>query len=120
MSNQRNTSHGTVASLSIGFILSILLTLSAYLVVVEGLIPSPFVVVVIMSLAFLQFVVQMIFFLHLDKEEGPRWNLLMFLSTASLVLLVVIGSIWIMTHLNYNMMTRDMNKYMQSEERIYK
>lgn len=97
-------SHGTISSLSIGFALSVLLTLSAYLVVVEKLIPGSLVVAAIILLALMQFVVQMIFFLHLDKESGPRWNLIIFLSTISVVLIVVVGSLWIMNNLNHNMM----------------
>jgi cytochrome o ubiquinol oxidase operon protein cyoD len=117
---RENSHHGTIASLSIGFILSILLTLSAYVVVVEKLISSDFLVIVIICLAFMQFVVQMIFFLHLDKEAGPRWNLIIFLSTASVVLIVIIGSLWIMQNLNYNMSPQHVDQYIQQEEGIYK
>ena len=120
MTHKKSLSHGTVASLSIGFVLSLLLTLSAYLIVVEHLVPDAFIVFAIASLAFMQFIVQMIFFLHLDKEDGPRWNLIVFISTASIVLTVVAGSLWIMNHLNYNMSPHTINTYMQNEERIYK
>lgn len=120
MNQSHLPSHGTLTSLGIGFVLSLILTISSYLVVTQQLVSNPTIPLIIFSLAFLQFVVQMIFFLHLDKESGPRWNFLVFMSTAFVVLLVVVGSIWIMTHLNYNMMSRDMNKYMQSEEGIYK
>lgn len=120
MTQPRSLSHGTIISLSLGFVLSLLLTISSYMVVTQQLLVGPSASFVILTLAFLQFVVQMIFFLHLDKENGPRWNLMVFISTVFVVLLVVVGSIWIMTHLNYNMMSRDMNKYMQNEEGIYK
>lgn len=112
--------HGTIASLSLGFILSILLTLAAYVAVVEQLVPNGLLIIIIICLALMQFVVQMIFFLHLDKEAGPRWNLIVFLSTVSVVLIVVVGSLWIMQNLNYNMSPTGVDKYIQQEEGIYK
>lgn len=119
MTNIKN-SHGTITSLSIGFVLSLLLTLSSYFAVINHLLPAPFLVGAVLFLACMQFVVQIIFFLHLDKESGKRWKTIVFISTIPMVLLVVIGSIWIMTHLNYNMMPKDVNQYMQKEEAIYK
>ncbi len=112
---------GTLESYVIGFSLSGLLTLSSYLVVTQNLIPKDITIGVIIFLALLQFVVQSIFFLHLDKENGPRWNLAVFLSALSIVALVVIGSIWIMTHLNYNMMPNEViQDYIQYDEGISK
>lgn len=112
---------GTIGSYIVGFTLSALLTLSSYLVVTQNLIPKDITVGVIIFLALLQFIVQSIYFLHLDKENGPRWNLSVFLSALSLVDLIVIGSIWIMTHLNYNMMPNNIiQNYIQSDEGISK
>ena len=116
-----NKREGTMSSYITGFVLSIILTLSSYLVVTQNLIPKEMVIAVIIFLALLQFVVQAIFFLHLDKETGPRWNLIVFLSTLSIVILVVIGSIWIMTHLNYNVMPqKDVGNYIKYDEGIAK
>ena len=116
-----NKREGTMSSYITGFVLSIILTLSSYLVVTQNLIPKEMVIAVVIFLALLQFVVQAIFFLHLDKETGPRWNLIVFLSTLSIVILVVIGSIWIMTHLNYNVMPQeDVGNYIKYDEGIAK
>lgn len=112
---------GTASSLLIGFVLSILLTVSSYLVVTQHLLPNDMIIAVVIFLALLQFVVQAIFFLHLDKESGPRWNLAIFLSTLSIVVMVIIGSLWIMTHLNYNMMPNEIiQDYVQYDEGISK
>ena len=114
-----NKQEGTIGSYIIGLTLSALLTLSSYLVVTQNLIPKDMMIAVVIFLALLQFVVQAIFFLHLDKENGPRWNLLAFIATLSIVVMVVFGSIWIMTHLNYNMMPDDMiQDYIQYDEGI--
>ncbi|MBX4186800.1 MAG: cytochrome o ubiquinol oxidase subunit IV [Candidatus Doudnabacteria bacterium] len=101
-----------------GFILSILLTLTAYFIVVEHLLQGRVLVFTILALAIIQLWVQAIFFLHLDQESGPRWNLSMFLGTLLLILVVVGGSLWIMNHLNYNMMPSDSD--LMHGENIYK
>ncbi|MBI3589095.1 MAG: cytochrome o ubiquinol oxidase subunit IV [Candidatus Liptonbacteria bacterium] len=86
-----------------GFILSIVLTVAAYFAVAEQLFVGQMLVVAIIGLALAQFVVQLLFFLHLGKGTDSRWNLVVLLSAISIVLILVIGSLWIMHHLNYNM-----------------
>jgi cytochrome o ubiquinol oxidase operon protein cyoD len=84
-----------------GFVLSLGLTLAAYFVVTSTAVPRSLVVWVIMIAAVFQFIVQTIFFLHLDEERRPRWNLAIFVSTLGIVLVVIVGSLWIMANLNY-------------------
>jgi len=105
----------------IGFALSIVLTLAAFFVVLR---PGFFhmgtsaIIGTILVLAVAQLLVQVLFFLHLGKEEGPRWKLWAFVSTIGIVLIVIVGAIWIMGHLNYNMMASpsEMNAYIQSQD----
>lgn len=91
----------------IGFVASLIFTLTAFLIVGR---PEFFpmgmgtAVIVLLILAVLQAVVQCICFLHVLGEKGPRWNLLILISTIGMVLVIVVFSIWIMNHLNYNMM----------------
>ncbi|MBX4201824.1 cytochrome o ubiquinol oxidase subunit IV [Candidatus Saccharibacteria bacterium] len=100
---------GTTASYVGGFILSLILTLTAYFVVVhhnQGLnqrFSSRFILVAIFALAITQLLVQLLFFLHLDRESSPRWNLMVAGFAATVVLILVVGSIWIMNNLNYHM-----------------
>jgi cytochrome o ubiquinol oxidase operon protein cyoD len=98
---------GTYKSYILGFVLSILLTLAAYFIVVNRLLTGWDLMLVVAILALIQFCVQLIFFLHLDHEKGPRWNFTVFLSTIGVVLIVIIGSLWIMNNLNYHMPTED-------------
>jgi cytochrome o ubiquinol oxidase subunit IV len=72
----------------------------------------------ILGLALIQLLVQLIFFLHLGKGQDSTWNLVVFLTTVSLVLLIVVGSLWIMDHLNTNMTPQDINNYMSSQDGI--
>ena len=88
----------------IGFALSLLFTLFAYLSVVYHLLSGGALVATIFVFAMLQLFVQLFFFLHLGKEKKPYWNLVFFISTVGIILIVVVGSVWIMNHLNYNMM----------------
>lgn len=96
--------HGTYKSYIIGFILSILLTILPYLIVVNHLLVHNYIIISVVILGVMQLLVQLIFFLHLSSESKPRWNLLAFLFTVLVVAILVIGAIWIMNNLDYNMM----------------
>ncbi len=92
-----------------GFSLSILMTLIAFgivqLHVVSGheTLKHELVVPIILGLAFIQLIVQLIFFLHIGQETRPRWKLMAFLFGAMVVAIIFIGSMWIMYNLDYNM-----------------
>jgi cytochrome o ubiquinol oxidase operon protein cyoD len=88
----------------IGFVSSIVLTLFAYILVVNHVISGTGLVAAIVGLAIIQLFVQLFFFLHLGEEKKPRWNLMALLFAATVVIIVVFGSLWIMSNLNYNMM----------------
>lgn len=102
----------------IGFTLSILLTIGAYLAVVTHTFSGLLLVSAVVILAFIQLLVQLFFFLHLGQESKPRWNLAFFVSTFGIILLVVIGSLWIMNHLNYNMNPQQMRQYIKNQDGI--
>ncbi len=87
-----------------GFIISLILTLISYFLVAENLISGFPLVATVGTLAFVQVVIQLIFFLHLGEEPSPPWNLFIFFYMVLMVLIIVIGSIWIMNHLDYQMM----------------
>jgi cytochrome o ubiquinol oxidase operon protein cyoD len=60
--------------------------------------------VIILSLAAVQIVVHMIYFLHMNAKSEGGWNMLALVFTIVLVVITLSGSIWIMYHLNSNMM----------------
>lgn len=101
----------------VGFILSVILTLAAYLAVTEKWLEGGALIGLIVGLAAIQFVVQVIFFLHLGDEAKPRWKLSAFLFTVLVLVIIVGGSLWIMANLNYNMMMtpEQMDEYMLKE-----
>lgn len=114
----------TFSSYVTGFALSIVLTLAAawlvwaYVGSGRTIFAREFLVGILIALAIAQLFVQLIFFMHLTDESGPRWKLGALISAVGIILIVVVGSIWIMNNLNYNMMASpaDMNAYIQSQD----
>jgi cytochrome o ubiquinol oxidase subunit IV len=110
-----------ISSYVVGFVLSVLTTLVAYLAVVYHIWSTGFLIALIVILAVIQLLVQLLFFLHLSHEKGTRWKLVTFLFALMVVAIVVIGSLWIMHNLNYNMMhmsPQEQLQYMQQNEGI--
>jgi cytochrome o ubiquinol oxidase operon protein cyoD len=105
-----------------GFVLSVVLTIVAYLLVQRHVssghaaISHGVLVFMITSLALIQLMVQLVFFLHLDSESKPRWNLTVLLFAAMVLVIIVFGSLWIMNNLNYHQETQDqIDKYIRSQ-----
>jgi cytochrome o ubiquinol oxidase subunit IV len=88
-----------------GFVLSLLLTMAAYLVAVSHIFEGRLLVAVIVMLALTQLLVQLIFFLHLADESRPWWNLQVFMFMGLIVAILVFGSLWIMSNLDYHTMS---------------
>jgi len=100
----------------IGFVGSIILTMTAYLLVRFDQLNQPIMVGILAILAFSQFILQLVFFLHLGKEFSPRLKLIVFLVMIMVVFILVGGSIWIMHNLDGRMFTvKYMERYMQQE-----
>lgn len=104
-----------------GFISSIVLTVVAFSLITihdnshHQTFSHPFLLWSVLILAFVQLIVQLIFFLHLGRGADRRWNITFFVATVGLVLLVVVGSVWIMTSLNSSMSPQQMDNYMQDQ-----
>lgn len=87
---------GNLLSYACGFILSILLTLVAFFMAPHlGSYATPAIVL----LAVVQLIVQLVFFLHLGQERGPRWNTGIFMFTLVIIGIVLGGTLWIMHNL---------------------
>lgn len=107
MPDAKKNLNGSMSAYITGFILSVILTLLAYFMVTRTLLGGMALVLALMGLAVLQLYVQLVFFLHIAHESRPRWNLMVFGFMLMIVVIVVAGSLWIMNHLNYHMMTPD-------------
>lgn len=103
---KRTDMHRSLTARVLGFVSSLVLTLTAFFLIKwPGFfhLDNKLAIIAILILAVLQSMAQSIFFLNVLSEKGPRWNLAIFASTISIVIIVIVGSIWIMNHLNANM-----------------
>jgi cytochrome o ubiquinol oxidase operon protein cyoD len=118
--SHHDAGQGTPRSYTTGFLLSLLLTFMAYFIVQLHLnhqnFSHLFVMVAIIVLAIVQLIVQLIYFLHLDRESKPRWNLTILAFALIVVIILVFGSLWIMYNLNNRMTPRQMQNYMNSQD----
>lgn len=96
--------HGTYKAYFIGFVISLALTLASFSLVIFKIIEGQALILTIVSLALIQAIAQLIFFLHAGQEEKPRWSLLVFYFMVLILLIISFGSIWIMHNLNERMM----------------
>jgi cytochrome o ubiquinol oxidase operon protein cyoD len=118
MTSQQPNKSSHLKNYVIGFILSVILTLLAFLIVWQSLLQDIYLVGSLIILAISQLYVQVIFFFNLDTETKPKWNTMAFLFMMLIVLIVVLGSLWIMTSLDYNMMPDEVDTYLLEEEGI--
>jgi cytochrome o ubiquinol oxidase operon protein cyoD len=102
VSSHHDAAPGSVRSYVIGFALSLVLTLTAYILVSERLAEGWALIYALAALAVLQLSVQLIYFLHLGRESKPRWNLHLLVFAVGVVGILVFGSLWIMQNLSYN------------------
>jgi cytochrome o ubiquinol oxidase operon protein cyoD len=96
--------HGSLKAYIIGFISSLILTLFSFSLVAFELLKGSYLVYALMSLAVIQTIVQLIFFLHIGQEAKPRWESMALGFTILVLLIVVIGSLWLMHDLDERMM----------------
>jgi cytochrome o ubiquinol oxidase operon protein cyoD len=97
--------HGSLRSYLIGFGLSVVLTAIPFWLVMTGALGnSQATVLTIMALALVQIVVHMVFFLHMNASSEGGWTMMALIFTLTLVVIALTGSLWVMYHLNANMM----------------
>lgn len=109
--------HRVMHAYMIGFVLSLIITLASYMVATSlQTIATPYIIALLIGLATMQIVVQVMYFLHLGNEVKPRWNTIAFITMAMVVAFIVVGSIWIMNNLNYNMMHSNMEATIRNDE----
>jgi cytochrome o ubiquinol oxidase operon protein cyoD len=98
-------SHGSLGGYLTGFLLSVILTAIPFWLVMGGVLSSTIATIgIVLVLAVVQIGVHMIYFLHLDTRSEGGWNMLALIFTVILVFITLTGSLWVMYHLNTNMM----------------
>jgi cytochrome o ubiquinol oxidase operon protein cyoD len=102
--------HGTLKGYLTGFVLAVVLTAVPFWLVMGDVFADPQVTVLaIMALAVVQIVVHMVYFLHMNTKSEGGWNMLALIFTVVLVVITLSGSMWVMYHLNANMMPPSMH-----------
>ena len=96
--------HATVKGYVVGFLLSVVLTAIPFWLVMTGALPPAATGFIVLGFAAVQMVVHMVYFLHLNARVEGGWSMLALLFTIGLVVILLAGSVWVMYHLNTNMM----------------
>ncbi|WP_019219139.1 cytochrome o ubiquinol oxidase subunit IV [Bartonella florencae] len=103
-----NETHGpSTGSYLIGFILAVFFTLGSFIPVMYGMMEGWTIstkVAYLIGMAIIQIIVQIVFFLHLSSGPDAKWNLSALWFAAICVVIIIGGTWWAISHLNYNMM----------------
>ena len=106
--------HGTFRSYMTGFILSVLLTAVPFWLVMGDVLKDTLITsIVIMAFAAVQIVVHMIYFLHMNTKSEGGWTFIALVFTLTLVVITLVGSIWVMYHMDQNMMPMSPHEALQ-------
>jgi cytochrome o ubiquinol oxidase operon protein cyoD len=88
-----------------GFVLSVILTVIPFWLVMDGVLPSSgATALTILLIGAVQMIVHMVYFLHMSPRSEGGWTLLALIFTVIIVAIALAGSLWVMYHLNVNMM----------------
>ena len=96
--------HITVKDYLVGFVLSVVLTALPFWLVMSHAAPAALLVPAVVSLGLVQIIVHLKCFLHMSRRSSQLWNNAAFAFAVVIVGILVAGSLWIMVHLNMNMM----------------
>ena len=97
--------HGSFKGYLTGFGLSVLLTaIPFWLVMAHVVADSRVAGLLVMGIGFVQIIVHMVYFLHMNTKSEGGWTMLALIFTVVMVVITLAGSIWVMYHMNANMM----------------
>jgi cytochrome o ubiquinol oxidase subunit IV len=102
-----------IGSYLIGLGLATLLTIVSFFIARTTLVWQPSIPVALAVLAIAQMGVHLVFFLHITTGPDNVNNVLALAFGVLIVFLVIAGSLWIMAHMNHNMMPMDQIMQMQ-------
>jgi cytochrome o ubiquinol oxidase operon protein cyoD len=101
---QDGQGHGSLRGYLVGYVVAVLLTIASFLAAETNAMTPSSVIAAITVLGIAQMLVHLIFFLHISTSPHQRTNILAFAVTLLIVSMIVAGSLWIMSHLESNMM----------------
>jgi cytochrome o ubiquinol oxidase operon protein cyoD len=95
---------GHLRTYVVGLVLAVLLTLIPFAAATDLAGGRDAALWVIVICAAVQMVVHLVFFLHLNRRPEQYWYRVALVFTVLVIAILVVGTLWIMTHLNHNMM----------------
>ena len=97
--------HSTFSGYMTGFVLSIILTAIPFWLVMSKVIADRNTAILVLGgFAVLQILVHMVCFLHMNGKVEGGWTLLSTIFTVVFVAIAIAGTLWVMFHMNTNMM----------------
>ncbi|RDD72484.1 cytochrome o ubiquinol oxidase subunit IV [Paracoccus versutus] len=106
--------HGSYSSYIKGFLLSVILTAIPFgLVMAGGFESRALTAVTVIGFAVVQILVHMVYFLHMNGKQEEGWTMLSTIFTVVVVVILLAGSLWVMYHMNTNMMPQMDHELMQ-------
>ncbi len=107
--------HSSLKEYVIGFVLSVILTAIPFWLVMANVITDRTTAVLVLGgLAVVQIVVHMVFFLHMNGKVEGGWTMLSTIFTIVFVAIAIAGTLWVMFHMNTNMMPTHLHSTMGS------
>lgn len=103
-STEAGAGHGSYGSYAIGFVLSVILTVIPFGMVMSGDFSRETALTSMLVMGVVQIVVHLVCFLHMNTSSEGRWNLLAFLFTVLIIVMLVGLAIWIMVNADMLMM----------------
>ena len=97
----------------VGLVLAGGLTAVSFLIGPSHLVWAPSIPMALIVLAIAQMGVHLVFFLHINTGPDGTNNVLALAFGLLIVFLIMAGSLWIMAHLNHNMLPMDQMMHMQ-------
>lgn len=97
--------HSSFSGYMIGFVLSVVLTAIPFWLVMNDVISNRTTAVLVLGgLAVVQILVHMVYFLHMNGKVEGGWTMLSTIFTVVFVAIAIAGTLWVMFHMNTNMM----------------
>ncbi|MDI2113542.1 cytochrome o ubiquinol oxidase subunit IV [Commensalibacter nepenthis] len=98
--------HGSIVSYIVGFILSVILTVGSFWSVLGHALSNSAVIIALGVLAVLQIFVQVTFFLHVSAAPEQRSEVVSFLFSVFVALVICFGTLFVMHNVGHLMMAR--------------
>jgi cytochrome o ubiquinol oxidase operon protein cyoD len=97
----------------VGLGLAVVLTIVSFFIAGTSLVWGPSIPVALTVLAIAQMGVHLVFFLHITTGPDNVNNVMALAFGVLIVMLIMAGSLWIMAHMNHNMMPMEQMMQMQ-------